>query len=109
VAQRTVTILVDDLTGKELASGGETVTFGLDGVKYEIDVDAKGAEKLRAAFAPYIRVGRRVTPSGRRIRRTKVGSNPAAIRAWAASNGIKISDRGRIPASVVEQYHVAGN
>lgn len=110
MAQRTVTILIDDLTGKELpANGGETVNFAIDGVRYEIDVDAKGAERLRAALAPYVSAGRRTTPSGRVIRRTKATADPAAVRAWAASNGLKVSDRGRIPASVVEQYRTAGN
>jgi hypothetical protein len=28
-----------------------------------------------------------------------------AIREWAKSKGIEISDRGRIPAHIVEQYH----
>ena len=32
-----------------------------------------------------------------------------AVRAWAASNGIELSTRGRIPASVLEQYRAAGN
>lgn len=110
MAQRTVTVLIDDLTGKELPVNlGETVIFALDGVRYEIDVDAKGAEKLRAALFPYISAARRITPSGRVVRRTKIAADPAAIRAWAASNGVKVSDRGRIPASIVEQYRAVEN
>jgi hypothetical protein len=29
------------------------------------------------------------------------------VRAWAKSQGIQVSERGRIPASVVEQYEAA--
>ena len=32
-----------------------------------------------------------------------------AVRAWANSNGIQLSQRGRIPADVISQYHAAGN
>jgi hypothetical protein len=32
-----------------------------------------------------------------------------AVRAWAASNGIELSERGRIPGVVIEQYRAAGN
>lgn len=28
----------------------------------------------------------------------------AAVRAWAAENGVKLRDRGPIPAAVLEQY-----
>jgi hypothetical protein len=33
----------------------------------------------------------------------------AALRAWAASNGISVPTRGRIPADIVKQYKEAGN
>jgi Lsr2 len=29
------------------------------------------------------------------------------VRAWAKAEGIPVNDRGRIPASVVEQYEAA--
>jgi hypothetical protein len=32
-----------------------------------------------------------------------------AVRAWTTSNGIQVSSRGRLPASVLEQYRSAGN
>jgi hypothetical protein len=110
VAQKHITLLIDDLTGKELAEGvGETVEFSLDGIRYEIDVDAKTAERLRSVLAPYVGAGRRLTPSGRAVRRTRATADPAAVRAWAASNGIPVSNRGRVPGSVLEQYRAAGN
>lgn len=107
MATRTVTELLDDMTG-QLAD--ETVTFGLDGVEYEIDVTKKNAAALRKALTPYQDVARRV--GGRKqgaLKRVSTGVDNRAVRAWAASNGIELSERGRIPAHVIEQYQAAGN
>ena len=111
MAQKNVTILIDDITGKELPAGaGETVSFSLDGVRYELDIDVKSAGKLRAVLAPYIEAGRRLHgPSGVRVRRVKTPNDPAAVRAWAASHGLDVSSRGRVPAHVIAQYEAAGN
>ena len=111
MARRTVVQLVDDLTGEELEPGvGETVKLGLDGVTYEIDLSADSASKLRGDIAQYVAAARRVggrssRPSGRAV----TGVDPRAVRAWAASNGIELSSRGRVPASVVDQFRAAGN
>ncbi len=115
MAQRTVTVLIDDITGKELADGeGETVSFALDGNQYELDVDHKAAERLRAAMAAYIKAGRRVSRTSRRTEprgsRSITRRDPLqtkAIRDWATSNGYDVSPRGRIPAGVVEAYEAA--
>ena len=32
-----------------------------------------------------------------------------AVRAWAASNGVELSERGRIPTRVIDQYRAACN
>lgn len=111
MTKRQLIILIDDLTGKELANGsGETVHFAIDGSSYELDVDRKGAEKLRSALAPYVAAGRRVTGSRRQpMRRVRTSPDPTAVRAWAAANGIQVSGRGRIPAAVVAQFEAAGN
>jgi hypothetical protein len=112
VAQRNVTTYIDDLTGKELVDGtGETVTFSLDGVLYELDVNRRGAQRLRSALAPYVKAGRRTAAgrSKRPVRRSRVASDPAAVRAWANSNGIPVSNRGRVPAAVIAQFEAAGN
>jgi hypothetical protein len=112
VVQRNVTTLIDDLTGKELPDGtGETVRFSLDGVRYELDVTSRGAQRLRSAFAPYVKAGRRA-PGGRparATRRTKTAADPAAVRAWASSNGITVNKRGRVPAAVIAQFEASGN
>jgi hypothetical protein len=109
MAQRFQVLLTCDVHGDD-TPGTETVTFALDGVTYEIDTcDAHGAE-LRDAFAPYVAAARRANrgsgSSGRRRRghRSSGGVDPAAVRAWARSNNVKVSERGRISADVLEQY-----
>lgn len=113
MAQRRVTILIDDLTGQELsASESESVDFALDGHHYQIDVHRNSAATLRTALAPYIEAGRRLAPSSRPgavITRLDTEPDPAAVRAWAAANRVQVSNRGRIPQSVVEQFKAAGN
>jgi hypothetical protein len=107
MATRTVTQLLDDITGQ---AADETVSFGLDGVDYEIDVNKKNAAALRKAFAPFQEAARRV--GGRRapvMKKVASGVDNKAVRAWAASNGIELSERGRIPGHVIEQYVAAGN
>lgn len=111
MARRQVTILVDDLTGNELRDGtGETVSFGLDGVEYELDVDRPAADELRSALAPFVAAARRVTGRGSvSSHLVKTPAAPTAVRAWAAANGIEVSNRGRIPADVVARFEAAGN
>ncbi|MBO0980019.1 Lsr2 family protein [Microbacterium sp. SD291] len=113
MARRIVHQLVDDIDGSVLEVGeGETVHFSLNGASYEIDLNASHAEELRKAFEPYISAGRRAgTSNAPRVAspRKRPGRNPevAAIRAWANDNGYSLSERGRIPAPVVEAYNAA--
>src|SRR5262245_22435043 len=58
VAKETFTRLIDDLDG---GVAHETVTFGIDGSTYQIDLSSKHAKKLRADLAPYIESGNRVS------------------------------------------------
>ena len=108
MATKTVTELLDDVDGKP---ADETVTFGLDGVVYEIDLATDNAEALRDALAPWREAARRTggrRAAGRPVRvPTEVDTR--AVRAWAASNGIELAARGRVPGHVVEQYRAAGN
>jgi hypothetical protein len=116
MAQRVQYTLVCDVHGDE-TPGTETISFALGSAAYEIDLCDAHANAMRDAFAPYVgtarRSGRTATGVGRRGRRggtsTTVGYDPAAVRAWARSNGIKVSERGRISADVVEQFHAAGH
>jgi hypothetical protein len=107
VAKQTTVTLVDDLDG---SNADEQIEFMVDGKAYEIDLSAGNSKKLRDALAPYVAGGRR--SGGRRGSGagTTATSRPAdrgqnlAIREWAQQQGLKISDRGRIPASVLEAY-----
>lgn len=113
MAQRVQVLLVCDLHDGEV-EGDETITFALDGRAYDIDVCADHAAGLRDAFAPYVGAARRSGSGGGRGRARRGGGSaapsvdPAAVRAWARSNGIKVSERGRISADVLEQYSAAG-
>lgn len=104
MAQRVQIILEDDLDGGDAT---ETVTFGLDGVNYEIDLNDKNAAALRDALAGYVGAGRRV--SGRKSSGGASGSRSSSgdltkIREWARANGHEVSDRGRISQKVRDAY-----
>jgi hypothetical protein len=105
MAQKVQVLLVDDVDGGEAI---ESVTFGLDGVTYEIDLSDKNAGKLRDGLATWVANGRRVggrSKSGaRRSVASSGGDDTAAIRAWAKKNGHKVSERGRISAAVRSAY-----
>lgn len=108
MAQRVNVVLVDDLDGDDAA---ETVTFGLDGVDYEIDLNESNAAALREALGRYIDAGRRVGGKRRKGQRSSSGggSGPSAadIRAWARENGWDVPERGRVSADVREAYAAA--
>lgn len=114
MAQKVTVTLVDDLDG---GTAEETVEFGIDGVTYEIDLSNDNAAKLRDALAGYVaharRAGGRRRASAAAPKRSGGGrasvdrEQNAAMREWARKNGYKVSDRGRIPAEVVEAYHKA--
>lgn len=99
-------VINDDLDG---SAGAETVTFGVDGVTYEIDLSKKNRAKLEKAFAPYIERGRRVRRQRRPIAASSTGQriDRAAVRLWAKEHGLTVSERGRISAAVMAQYEAA--
>jgi hypothetical protein len=107
VAQRVHIVLEDDLDG---STADETVTFGLDGVSYEIDLSKKNAGKLRDALALYVGTGRRVSGrTSRKSGRGRAASGPSAseVRDWARAKGYDVSDRGRVPADIRAAYDAA--
>jgi hypothetical protein len=106
MATRRITQLTDDTNGQP---ADETVRFSLDGRDYEIDLSETNAKALRDAIAPWTASARRLTRQGRPATRVETAVDTAAVRAWAASNGIEVSARGRLPKDVVEQYREAGH
>jgi hypothetical protein len=107
VASIVSVVVTDDVDGSE---GAETVTFGVDGTTYEIDLGGRNRAKLAAAMAPYIGAARKVS-----LRRPRVGAgrqpagrvDRAEIRAWAKDQGLQVSERGRISAEIMQQYEAA--
>ena len=113
MAQQTTITLIDDLDGSE---ADEQVEFTVAGRTYEIDLSAANAERLRESLAPYISAARRTggrRPGGSAPSSSSNGSSASeraanrAVREWAVAQGMKISERGRIPSSVLEAYQNA--
>lgn len=107
MVSKVITRLEDDLDGSEAS---ETLHFSVDGVSWEIDLNAEHAAKLRNDLSGYVAKARKVGGS-RRGRRSASsdGIDIKAVRKWAASNGIAVSTRGRVPAEVIDKYRQAGN
>ncbi len=104
MAQKVNIVLIDDIDG---SGAVETVSFGLDGTSYEIDLNKKNAAALRDALAGYVGNARKVTGSrrgGRRSSAAALGPSAREVRDWARSNGFKVPDRGRIPADIREAF-----
>ena len=107
MAQQTTVTLTDDLDGGKAA---ETVSFGLDGRIYEIDLSKKNATALRKALgeftasARHVRRSRQVAGQGRAA--SRLGSMPRPF-GNGPRQGHRGSARGRVPADLVEQYQAA--
>jgi Lsr2 len=124
MAQRTIVQLTDDLDGKPIPDGkGETIRFGLDRTDYEIDLTDKNAKALRDTVSKYVAAARR-TGSDARGAGTRRGTggrgsagrggseasrdyDPKAVRVWAESHGIEVSQRGRVPADLIAKFQEA--
>jgi len=106
MAHKVTVALEDDLDG---SPADETVRFGLGGAEYEIDLSNKNAAAFRRKLAPFIDHARKAGRGQRRRAGHSSASRErsASIRAWAKDQGIAVSQRGRIPARVVEQYQAA--
>lgn len=108
MAQKVLVSLEDDLDG---GKADETVTFGLDGRSYEIDLSTKNATKLRKALGDYINSGRRMGRTSN-IRRASghsgaLNGDAKLVREWALANGYEVGPRGRIPAQIQQAYAAA--
>lgn len=109
MAQRVHIVLEDDIDGSEAT---ETVSFGLDGTNYEMDLNAEHAAELREALAPYIGQARKASarrgrPRGRSSAASARKHAPREVRDWARAHGYEVTDRGRIPAEIQEAFDAA--
>jgi hypothetical protein len=123
MAQQVTVQLVDDLDGAT-TEDISTVTFGVDGASYEIDLSDANANRLRATLADFVAAARRTggrRTTTRRQRTTATATTTAApvarsvnsrehtraVRDWARQNGFDVGDRGRIPTNVVDAFEAA--
>ena len=106
MARKVQVMLEDDIDGGEAV---RTVEFSIDGANYEIDLNQANADTLLKALAPSIDKARQVTSrsSARRTTTRRSTSRPNAqeIRDWAKGQGLKVSERGRIPAEVMDAWN----
>jgi Lsr2 len=131
--QKIQTLFIDDIDGTE-AEG--TVSFGIDGTFYEIDLNAANAAALRDAYQPYLSAARRtragaprrnrrpprpapqppvskpaIPPAPNGVRPSANGSSQPVsneeVRAWAKARNLPVKDRGRIAAEVVAEFRSA--
>lgn len=72
---------------------------------------------MRDALDKYVSAARRVSSAARAGGRGRSGGgrssaasrdyDPKAVRAWAESQGIEVSQRGRVPAELVAKFQEA--
>lgn len=91
-------VRVDDLDGS-LAS--HQLVIGFDGDFRGLDLSGENARKFFDLVSEFWGAAQPV--SVERLQATRA----AAIRKWAADNGVKISPVGRIPQAVIEQFQRA--
>ena len=115
MGQRIEVVLTCDLHDGEVPAE-ETVTFAVDGTTYAFELCAEHLEEFRDTVGRYVGAARRADQPRRGRRRAtepatgqarKGATDLAEVRAWARSNGYKVSDRGRIAAEVQEAYEAA--
>ncbi len=108
--------LVDDLTGEPIEDGaGRTVTFAVDGTSYELDLSNENVAGFEKALAPYLDAARPLdaaparsaAPRRSAAKPAQWSAGYAAVREWAQSKGIEVSDRGRVANSVMKAYEEA--
>ncbi|GAA1117469.1 Lsr2 family protein [Arthrobacter flavus] len=107
MAQRVQVQLVDDLTGQKAQ---ETIRFGIDGAKYEIDLTTENAARLRAALSVYVNGGRKASNSRQGqsgqagLSATRNREKLQEIRKWAQENGLNPNVRGRVSYAILDAY-----
>lgn len=103
--RHTVETISDDLDGSANASA---VPFSYDGVEYIIDLSKKNKNAFDKVMKPYLeagtKVGGRRTSSRRSARTATKRPDLNDARAWAKSQGMKVSDRGRVSAEVLAAF-----
>ena len=110
MARQVIERLVDDIDGSEAT---QSVSFGVDGLGYQIDLNDQHAHDLRSKLSPFLEVARRVRDDSGRPRAGARGAvadkdRNSSIRQWALDEGVELPSRGRI-AGTVQQAYDAGD
>jgi hypothetical protein len=103
MARQVIERLVDDIDGSVAT---QSVFFGVDGQRYQIDLNDQHVDELRTKLSPFLAVARRVRDEPGRGRGGAVAdpNRNAAIRQWALDEGVELPSRGRIAAAVMQAY-----
>jgi hypothetical protein len=107
VAQKVSVTYACDYDSKEIPQGQHRLRrFSIDGRDYEIDLCLKHSEKFDEAVSRYASHARKASARLVRTKRRTAAhrKHSAQVRAWAKANGFTVSERGRIPADVVNKY-----
>lgn len=110
MAEKILVVKIDDMDGTEIADGeAHELLFSVNGTEYRMDLSKKNMDKFTKAVSPFTEKAKKVR-SRRGPKRTGTSmptEQIAQIREWAKNNGYDISDRGRIPIKVVEDWELA--
>lgn len=115
MARREITQYFDDIDNSPLDDNEvNIIRFSIDGNHYVIDLSEKNAAEFRAALEPWISAARPAQAPQKGTGGRQSGASAAAkrkqsraIREWARANNMNVSDRGKIPASVIDAYDEA--
>jgi hypothetical protein len=100
-------VFESDISGKPDAA---TVTFGLEGEWYEIDLTDDEKKQLESKLRSYLTKGRKAAPKQPEKKRMVPAMTPEErekIRAWGRENGFDVPEFGRIPKQLQAAYDKA--
>lgn len=90
----------------------QNLAVALNADAWELDVCDADAKKITDAIGRLIKSARPLNVRDL-ARRPSNGSGPEAdptiVRAWAQANGLAVSDKGRVPEEIVNQWRAAGS
>ncbi|WP_433608394.1 histone-like nucleoid-structuring protein Lsr2 [Prescottella agglutinans] len=107
MAYKVIVEIFDDLDGKKIESGGETIDFSLGAVEYSIDLRDEHAAELRKLLGGYARRARRIGGRKQWAALAPASDNGLPeVRRWARAHGYQIHG-ARIPQAILKQYAAA--
>jgi nucleoid-associated protein Lsr2 len=111
MSQHVQVTLICDMPLHETATlADRTMSLGIDGRHYELEVCAKHELQLLQTLGRYTMAARRVTSAGVRrnnLRTSQDRQHSREVRAWALASGRQLPERGRIPLAVLRDYAAA--